>query len=192
MSDLKKALFSDRDGVINIDFGYVGSADRFVFTDGCPEALAAVKKAGFLTVLISNQSGVARGFFSEEDVDCLHNFMQQQLALQHAEFSALYYCPHHPDASIEKYKQECSCRKPAPGMILQACKDLNIDPSVSCMIGDKASDLEAAFAAGIKNLVLVGNDCDSECAALAEKGIKPLIFKSLYDFVFSFLLTQEQ
>lgn len=159
---MTKAVFLDRDGVINIDYGYVGKISDFHFIEGVVESLAALKKAGFLLILVTNQSGIARGFYSEEDFHNLTAYMQDELAKEHASFDGIYYCPHHPKATLLQYRKECTCRKPQPGMILKARDDFKIDLSKSIMIGDHAGDLLAAKAAGIPKLCLVGEHIATE------------------------------
>lgn len=153
---MNKAVFFDRDGVINIDYGYVGTIDRFNFLPGVPTALCKLRKAGFLLVLVTNQSGIARGKYTEADFHKVTSYMQSVLSMHDAAFDKVLYCPHHPNAQIEKYKIVCECRKPKSGMFLEAKNALNIDMNASIMIGDHASDLVAAYGSGINQLVLVG------------------------------------
>lgn len=143
---MNKAFFIDRDGVVNSDEGhyYVYKPADFVFNPEIDKALFLLKKAGFKTVLITNQGGVAKGEYSLIDVQHLHSFMQTKLEKAGAEFDAIYVCPHH-DAVMA-----CDCRKPKPGMILKAIHDLNIDPTQSFLIGDSDRDIEAGNAAGLK------------------------------------------
>lgn len=154
---MKKAVFFDRDGVINRDYGYVGTRDRFEFLPQVPESLAALKKMGYLTVLVTNQSGIARGMFTIEDFESLTEYMQHELGTYEAAFDGVYFCPHHPKAQIAAFRCACSCRKPKPGMFFWAQKELDIDLEHSIMVGDHASDIEAAQSAGIKKLILVGD-----------------------------------
>lgn len=176
---MRKAIFLDRDGVINVDHGYVGQVEDFQFLPNVIESLAKLKSLGWCLVLITNQSGIARGFYSEQDFHNLTNFMQTELTKAHAQFDAVYFCPHHPEAAVPAYRQDCSCRKPKPGMILQAAQELKLDLANSIMIGDHASDLQAAASAGVPQLVLVGSHVDKESAKIPEAAV----FTSLADFV---------
>ena len=138
-----KAIFLDRDGTINIDHGYVHQIDDFQFIDGVIDALLALKKKGYLLVLVTNQSGIARGYFSEDQFLQLTEWFDWSLADRGVDFDGIYYCPHHPEGKGE-YREDCDCRKPKAGMFTQAIRDLNIDPAQSIMVGDKLEDLLAA------------------------------------------------
>ncbi|MGC7559933.1 D-glycero-beta-D-manno-heptose 1,7-bisphosphate 7-phosphatase [Pasteurella sp. PK-2025] len=151
---MKKAIFLDRDGTLNIDHGYVHEIDHFQFIEGSIEALQQLKAMGYLLVLVTNQSGIARGYFSEEQFLQLTEWMDWSLADRGVDLDGIYYCPHHTEGQGE-YKQDCDCRKPKPGMLLQAIKELNIDPNQSFMVGDKVEDLLAAKGAKVKYTVLV-------------------------------------
>ncbi len=142
---MKKAFFIDRDGVINSDVGhyYIYRTEDYVFNPDVSKALALLKKEGFFLVLITNQGGVAKGIYSEEDVNKVHAYMQNKLEEEGAEFDAIYYCPHHSDV------KECDCRKPKPGMILQAQAAHDISLKDSYLIGDSSRDVQAGEAAGV-------------------------------------------
>ena len=167
----KIAVFLDRDGVINQDTGYVSCVDDFHFIDGTIEALQILKKKGYCLVVVTNQSGIARGYFTEEQFMSLTEWMDWSLADRDADLDGIYFCPHHPTAGVGEYRQECTCRKPAPGMLLDAAKDLKIDLANSYMVGDKAGDLQAAKAAGVGHKVLVrtGKTVTEEAIALADE-----------------------
>ena len=154
--DLKRAVFLDRDGVINVDHGYVSSWDQFEFLPGVPAALWQLQSAGYVLVVVSNQSGIGRGLYSEADLAELNRrvylYLLDECGVEIAQF---YHCPHHPTEALLKWRQPCHCRKPAPGMIEQACAELSIDPSSSLMVGDKVSDMEAGQAAGVGRLFKV-------------------------------------
>tara|TARA_R110001583_G_C5666121_1_gene410185 strand:+ start:7602 stop:8159 length:558 start_codon:yes stop_codon:yes gene_type:complete len=154
-SNGKRAIFLDRDGVINVDNGYVSIVDDFEFIEGVIEALQALKKKNYLLVLITNQSGIARGYFSEEQFHTLTEWMDWSLADRGVDLDGIYYCPHHAEHGIGEYKIDCDCRKPKPGMINDAVKELGIDLSQSILVGDKVSDLQAGIAAGVKHNYLV-------------------------------------
>jgi len=160
------AVFVDRDGVINVDHGYVSNQDDFEFIDGVFEACLAFKEKGYLLVMVTNQAGIARGLYTEDDFQSLTEWMDWNFVDKGVEFDGLYYCPHHPD-----FTGKCDCRKPKPGMLLDAQKFLDIDMQRSVMIGDKVGDLQAAHAAGVPNLYLVrtGKAITEQGAALATK-----------------------
>ncbi len=151
---MQRAFFIDRDGVVNSDKGhyYIHRKEDFVFNPDIEQALAAIKKAGFLLVLITNQGGVAKGEYTELDVEQVHEYMQKHLQQFNAHFDAIYYCPHHHSVSA------CDCRKPKPGMILKAANDLNIHLPQSYLIGDSSRDIEAGEAAGLKQSYLVNKN----------------------------------
>ena len=165
----KRAVFLDRDGVLNTDNGYVSQVDDFEFIEGVIDACKIIKDKGYLLIVISNQSGIARGYFSEEQFHTLTEWMDWSLADRGVDLDGIYYCPHHEEKGQGKYKVACDCRKPKPGMLLNAIEDLNIDISNSILVGDKVSDLQAGIAAGIKNnyLVKTGKEITKEGDELA-------------------------
>lgn len=144
-----RAAFLDRDGVINVDTGYVGKREDFVFADGAQQALARLSAAGYLLVIVTNQSGIARGFYSEAAFVTLMDAVCRELADMGAPVAKVMYCPHMPG-------DDCTCRKPRPGMILEAAADLEIDLAASIMVGDKPGDIEAGRAAGVGRCFLIG------------------------------------
>jgi D-glycero-D-manno-heptose 1,7-bisphosphate phosphatase len=145
----KRAAFLDRDGVINADHGYVHRADQFELLPGVADALRRLSHAGVLLIVITNQSGIARGLFTESQYDALTRHMCSRLADEGVQLHAVYHCPHLPDAAVPLYRQQCNCRKPGPGMILRAIAEHGIDPSRSLLVGDKPSDIQAGRAAGV-------------------------------------------
>lgn len=155
---MSKAVFLDRDGVINIDHGYVHLVDDFEYVDGVFEACRQIKNLGYKLVVVTNQSGIARGMYSEDDFHFLTEWMDWNFEDQGVTLDGIYYCPHHAEAGVGEYKIDCDCRKPKPGMLLSAAKFLKIDLSQSVMVGDKVDDLRAGIAAGIGNNILVRND----------------------------------
>ena len=170
-----KAVFLDRDGTINVDYGYVHQIDDFHFIDGVIDALLQLKKKGYLLVLVTNQSGIARGYFSEEQFLQLTEWFDWSLADRGVDFDGIYYCPHHPEGQGE-YREDCDCRKPKAGMFTQAIADLNIDPAQSIMVGDKLEDLLAAENAGVKTKILVrtGKEVTPQAEAKADKVLNSL------------------
>ena len=140
----KKAVFLDRDGTINIEKNYLVRFEDWEFIDGAVEAIKGLQKLGFLVVVVTNQAGIARGFYKSSDVERLHNTVNALLKERGCCIDAFYFCPHHPDISAK-----CDCRKPAPGMILRAADELGIDLSHSYMVGDKIIDVLAGIHAGV-------------------------------------------
>jgi D-glycero-D-manno-heptose 1,7-bisphosphate phosphatase len=151
----KPAIFLDRDGVINHDHGYVHDEHDFEYIDGVFEACQKLKAMGYLLVVVTNQSGIARGKFSEDRFLDLTQWMDWNFEDNGVELDGIYYCPHHPVHGIGEYKQDCDCRKPKPGMFKTAQQFLKIDMQNSVMVGDKISDLQAADNAGVKTKILV-------------------------------------
>ena len=150
------AVFLDRDGVINVDHGYVSTWDQFEFLPGVPEALRELQDAGYLLIVVSNQSGIGRGYYSEADVASLNQAIAQHLeSTVGVRLSGFYHCPHHPTEAEGEFRRQCDCRKPAPGMIRQAVLDHGIDVKTSLLVGDKDSDIEAGRAAGVAGLFKV-------------------------------------
>ena len=143
------AVFLDRDGVINEDSGYVGHWDSFVFLPGAVDAMRALCDAGFALIIVTNQSGIGRGYYTEEDFHRLTEQMCEELSQQGVSVAGVYFCPHLPEATLPQYRKTCNCRKPSPGLIHRAIEDLDIDLTRSAMVGDKISDMQAALAAGI-------------------------------------------
>lgn len=170
MKALRKAAFIDRDGVINEERNYVHRIEDFVLLPGVPEGLALLQNAGYLLIIVTNQAGIARGYYDEPTMNALHSHMKAVLAAEHVHIDAVYHCPHHPQGSVAMYACDCTCRKPAPGMLLKAATDFNIDLSQSLLIGDKISDIEAAERAGVPRTVLVesGHSISAATRALAQ------------------------
>ena len=153
---MTSAVFLDRDGVINVDHGYVSTWERFEFLPGVPDALRALQDAGYLLIVVSNQSGIGRGYYCEADVESLNQAIAQHLgSTVGVTLLEFYHCPHHPTEAEDEFRRQCDCRKPAPGMIRQAVLDHGIDLKTSLLVGDKDSDIEAGRAAGVTRLFKV-------------------------------------
>ena len=148
------AVFLDRDGTINEEVGYLDSLDKLKIIPSAYEAIRLINESGMKVVVISNQAGVARGFFTEDFVKITHEHLQTALRQQGATIDNFYYCPHHPTEGIEPYRKDCNCRKPAPGMLLRAVQDLNIDLTRSYLVGDRFNDMEAGKIIGVRGILV--------------------------------------
>lgn len=154
---LRPAVFLDRDGTINVEKDYLYRVEDFTFIPGAPEAIHRLNQAGFLVIVVTNQSGVARGYYTLDDVDVLHRHIQAELAKVGAHIDGFYRCPHHPTQGAGEFRRDCDCRKGHPGMLLQAAAEHRIELARSFMVGDKAADVEAGERAGcVPLLVLTG------------------------------------
>jgi D-glycero-D-manno-heptose 1,7-bisphosphate phosphatase len=176
---LRRAAFLDRDGVINIDRGYVYRPEEFEFVDGVFEGTSTLQRLGFVLVIISNQSGIGRGLYSEADLDVLNHWMLRQFEQRSIRIEGVFHCPHHPTEALGRYRRECDCRKPAPGMLLQAARNLNLDLQRSALFGDRASDLQAAANAGVPLRYLLGTDGLSRPAPAEPPGLSTAQFSNL-------------
>jgi D,D-heptose 1,7-bisphosphate phosphatase len=154
----RKAAFLDRDGVINLDRSYVHTWNQFQFVDGSVEAMRRLCEAGYVLVVVTNQSGIARGMYTEAEYNLLTEKMCNTLEAAGAKIAKVYHCPHHPSGAVAELAIECDCRKPAPGMILRAARELGLSLADSILVGDKGSDIEAARAAGVGRAFIVRSD----------------------------------
>lgn len=153
----QRAVFIDRDGTISEEVGYVNHPSRFRVYPFAAQALKLLKKNDWLTVVITNQAGVARGYFSEDMIHAVHERLESELEGEGAKLDGIYYCAHHPTVGEPPYRCDCDCRKPKPGLINRAAKDLSIDLSRSWMVGDRYSDIALAHNSGLKSaFVLTG------------------------------------
>ena len=179
----RRAAFLDRDGVINIDHGYTYRIEDFSFVPGTLDACCALVEVGYALVVVTNQSGIGRGLYTEQDFHALTAWMQAQFAQASAPLAGVYFCPHHPTEAHGDYRRQCDCRKPAPGMLLRAAQELHLDLSRSVLFGDRASDLQAARAAGVPQRVLLGTDGIQPLASLADVTLATERFQSLSEAV---------
>jgi D-glycero-D-manno-heptose 1,7-bisphosphate phosphatase len=155
---LRPAAFLDRDGVINVDHGYVYRREDFAFVPGVLEGARRLHDLGYALVVATNQSGIGRGLYTEQDFMALTKWMKESFSAAEAPIAGVYFCPHHPSAALADYRTNCQCRKPGPGMLLKAAEELGLDLATSAMFGDRVSDLEAARAAGVPTRVLLATD----------------------------------
>ena len=173
-----KAVFLDRDGTINIEKGYLHKIEDFVLLPGAAEAVSEMNRLGYKVIVITNQSGIARGFYTEDDMQTLHSHMKDVLASKNAAVDAIYFCPHHPEAQVSRYRKDCGCRKPKAGLFIKAAEDFDIDFERSWAVGDRIRDILPAKQLGMKSaLVLTGHKKAEEiCQA-------PAVFDDLSAFV---------
>lgn len=159
-----KIAFLDRDGVINVNTGYLYRVEDFQFTPGCLEALKDLKKLGYHIAIITNQSGIARGYYTEDDYHRLNSWMLEQFNQQGIDVLQVTYCPHLPNGSVPEYTGDCDCRKPKPGMIndIIANQVESVDLASCILVGDNVSDIEAGKAAGLGHLYLIGEGHSTE------------------------------
>ncbi len=169
---LRKAIFLDRDGTLNADAGYTHRREEWLWLDGALEGLRIFADAGYLLVVVSNQSGVGRGFYSLDDVKTLEKWLETQLKEQGLKISGWYYCPHGPN-------EGCNCRKPGPGLILRASRELDLDLANSWMLGDRLSDIQAGLSAGCRPGLVFNRRYPEEQAELVAKFPEIPIWKNL-------------
>jgi D-glycero-D-manno-heptose 1,7-bisphosphate phosphatase len=151
---MNAAVFLDRDGTLIDDIDYLSGFDQIALFPWTVDALRLIARAGYLTVVVTNQSAVARGIVTEDFVRATHAELNRRLERGGAHIDAFYFCPHHPDATIEQYRRECRCRKPEPGMLEDAVRDLSIDLSRSWMVGDRWIDVAAGNAASVRSVLV--------------------------------------
>lgn len=164
----RRALFLDRDGVINVDHGWVGHRDRFEWIPGAREAVGAATAAGWHAFVVTNQAGVARGLYGEEDVMALHRWIVDEIRMAGGTIDDMRYCPYHPEAAVDSYRRDSDWRKPAPGMILNLIEAWELQPQRCVLVGDRASDMAAAEAAGVAGHLFPGGDLAAfVCGVLA-------------------------
>lgn len=179
------AVFVDRDGVINEEKGYVHQKKDFHFLPGSIEGLKLLTDAKYKLVIITNQAGIARGYYKEEAMHDLHSYMLDSLKTNGVRIDGVYFCPHHPEGAIDYLSKRCDCRKPAPGMLLKACRELGINPALSAMVGDKASDIEAAKGAHVQMTILVESGHHLSAASKAEADFVTSNLKAAAELIIS-------
>lgn len=153
---IRKALFLDRDGVINVNYGYVHKIEDFDFIEGIFDLTRAAVSKNYIICIVTNQAGIGRGYYSEADFHSLKDWMCAQFRIKGVEISKVYYSPYHPIHGLGKYKKNHESRKPQPGMLLRAINEFNIDANCSILIGDKATDIQAGMAAGVGTNIYLG------------------------------------
>jgi D-glycero-D-manno-heptose 1,7-bisphosphate phosphatase len=167
----QKALFLDRDGVINHEIGYLHRPEDVRFVDGIFSLCRTAQALGYALVVVTNQSGIARGLYTTADFEALMHWMSLQFAQEGIALTAVYHCPYHPTHGVGEYQRESEDRKPAPGMILRAARDHNLDLAKSLLVGDRCSDIAAANAAGLRQALLLhgteAGSCDGAHLAIA-------------------------
>ncbi|MGE5618066.1 MAG: D-glycero-alpha-D-manno-heptose-1,7-bisphosphate 7-phosphatase [Sphingomonadaceae bacterium] len=151
---MRKAVFLDRDGTLIRNHPFVCDPDGIELLDGVPEGLRLLKAAGYLLIVVTNQSGIARGFFTERQLAVMHRRLGAMLEERGAAIDGWYYCPHHPEGVVPRYARRCECRKPAPGLVLRGCGDFHVDPRSSWLIGDILDDVEAGKRVGTRAILI--------------------------------------
>jgi D-glycero-D-manno-heptose 1,7-bisphosphate phosphatase len=182
---MRRAAFLDRDGVINIDTGYVHRIEDFDFIPGTLEACRELARRGWVLVVATNQSGIGRGLYSAQDFDALTDWMRARFIQSGAPLAGVYHCPHHPSDALDNFRIWCDCRKPQPGMLLTAARELSLDLTRSMLFGDKCEDMQAAQGAGIPHRVLLGKDGVAPPRDDCAPGLVTARFTSLRDAVAS-------
>lgn len=169
----RRAVFLDRDGTINVDVGYPSDIREITLYDVSFEAVRKINRAGLLAVVVTNQSGIGRGLLTEKNAQEIHRYIAECFAAHQARLDAIYYCPHYPHSPDPRYRIECSCRKPLPGMALQAAADLNIEPVGSYMIGDKVEDIQFGLAIRATSILVLTGFGEKSLPLLKQQGILP-------------------
>lgn len=175
---MRRAIFLDRDGTVNMEKNYLHRPADWTWTPRAPEAIRGFNRLGFLVIVITNQSGIARGYYRPADVDLLHGYVNRLLEKSGAHITAYYYCPHHPDFGE---RGACRCRKPEPGLIYRAGADFAIDLPQSYLIGDKISDLKAGLSAGVTPILVTTGYGQEELTRLNNLPISVKVTANLYE-----------
>ena len=179
MPAMRRAAFLDRDGVINLDREYVHRREDFAFVPGALEGARRLHELGFILVVVTNQSGIGRGLYTEAQFLQLTEWMRGEFSAAGAPLAGVYYCPHHPTDALGPYRMVCDCRKPAPGLLLRAAREHDLALSASVMFGDRASDLEAARSAGVPIRILLGTDAREVPAPAAVAALATARYRGL-------------
>ena len=173
---MKPALFLDRDGVINVDHAYVHRREDFDFMDGIFDLCRAARGLGFHVFVVTNQAGIGRGYYTERDFHVLSDWMRDEFAREGAPIDAVYFSPYHPEHGIGDYRRDSDCRKPGPGMLLQAAREFGVDFARSVLVGDKVSDVRAGQAAGVACNLLF-DPAGKEAEALDGQGVTAVLLQ---------------
>jgi D-glycero-D-manno-heptose 1,7-bisphosphate phosphatase len=188
----KRAVFLDRDGTINVDVGYPRDFGQVPIYPGSFEAIRKIAEAGFLAVVVTNQSGIGRGFFGEEEIEALHGRMKEALAARGAPVAAIYFCPHYEESADPRYREACACRKPAPGMAERAARELDVDPAASYMIGDKVEDILFGLGIGAVPILVRTGYGEGSAIQLRARGIDPAYIASGLPDAVDWILRRER
>lgn len=164
----RPALFLDRDGVVNVNHGYAHRAEDTVFVPGIFELCRGAQALGCALVIVTNQAGIARGYYNTAQYHAYSGWLRGAMAAQGVLLDGIYHCPHHPESGVGTWRRACACRKPAPGMILQAARDLGLDLGRSALLGDSASDIEAGRRAGVGLLMMLCADAIAPPTPMAD------------------------
>lgn len=187
MINLNKAVFLDRDGTINVEKNYLYKIEDFEFIEEVPKAIKLLNDKGYKIIVITNQAGIARGYYKEDDVDKLHQYIGDELRNHNAYIDGYYYCPHHPLHGIGDYKINCNCRKPKTGLLEMAIKDFNINANESWMIGDKITDIETGQVLNLRTILVTTGYGELE----KNRGKPDYITENLYNAVKILLSTND-
>ena len=184
MRNGRAAVFFDRDGTLIEDVGYLATAEGLHMIPGAGKAVRSLNERSFLTFVVSNQSGVARGCFTEADLVPIHRRLEDELARDRARLDRIYYCPHHPTLGTPPYRATCDCRKPRTGMFRRAAEEFDVDFQRSFVVGDKAADIEAGRAVGAQTILVLtgyGRSALQECraAGFAPDAVKPSVAEAV-------------
>ena len=180
---MKKAILLDRDGTINVEKDYLHKVEDFEFEKNVVEALKIFSSLGYTMAVVTNQSGIARGYYTEDDLKKLNEYIKKELEKHGVIIEKFYYCPHHPENGIGKYKIDCICRKPNTGMLDEAIKEFNIDRTSSFMVGDTIADIDAGSRAGLTPVLVKTGHGMETLQKIGDRKID--IFDSLYEFALS-------
>ncbi len=185
---MRPAVFFDRDGTVNVEVHYLSRPEQLELLPTVAQTITMLNSQGIAAVVVTNQAGIARGYFPEHRLEAVHLRLHELLAEENAKLDGVYYCPHHPTAGLGAYRKACECRKPSPGMLMAAARDLNLDLTRSLMIGDRDSDLQAGANAGCQTgLVLTGYGQETSAAINLHKVHGIGIFPTVADAVRAWL-----